>query len=110
VTSLAVKDLKRPRELRAMLEREREVFVTKDGQPFAILVGVDADGAEDTLREVRRALFSAAVLRARRRARGAPLAEKELAAEIRAVRKARSLGVPRPASPLTASPWSAPRR
>ena len=54
MTSIAVKDLKHPRELRDTLDREREVVVTKDGRPFAIMVGVGADGAEDTLREVRR--------------------------------------------------------
>jgi hypothetical protein len=33
----AVRDLKRPRELRALLDREGEVVVTKDGRPFAIM-------------------------------------------------------------------------
>ncbi len=88
--SIAVQDLKRPRELRETLSREREVFVTKDGKPFAIMMGIEADDAEDTLREVRRALFSSAVLRARRRARQTPIAENEIAAEINAARKSRS--------------------
>ena len=41
MTSIAVKDLKRPRELRDILERAREVVVSKDGRPFAIMIGVD---------------------------------------------------------------------
>ena len=90
MTSIAAKDLKRPRDLRDTLEREGEVVVTKDGQPFAIMVGVDPDGADDALREVRRALFSSAVLRARRRAREAPLTEDEIEGEVRAVRAGRS--------------------
>ena len=44
----------------------------------------------DVLREVRRALFSSAVLRARRRAREAPVTEDEIDAEVRAVRAGRS--------------------
>ncbi len=51
MTSIAVKDLKRPRELRDTLEREREVMVTKDGKPFAIMIGVEPDGADDALRD-----------------------------------------------------------
>jgi antitoxin (DNA-binding transcriptional repressor) of toxin-antitoxin stability system len=89
MTSIAVKDLKRPRDLRDTLEREGEVVVTKDGQPFAIIVGVDPDGADDVLREVRRALFSSAVLRARRRAREAPIGQAEIEAEVQAVRTGR---------------------
>ena len=90
MTSVAVKDLKRPRELRDTLDQEGEIVVTKDGQPFAIMVGVDADGADDALREVRRALFSSAVLRARRQAREAPATEADVEAEVRAVRSGRS--------------------
>jgi antitoxin (DNA-binding transcriptional repressor) of toxin-antitoxin stability system len=90
MTSIAVNDLKRPRELRDTLDRDREVVVTKDGRPFAIMIGVDADGADDALREVRRALFSSAVLRARRRARTAPISEAEIAAEVEAARRGRS--------------------
>ena len=90
MASIAVRDLKRPRELRDLLAREREVVVTKDGRPFAIMVGIDADGADDALREVRRALFSSAVLRARRRAREAPITEADVAKEIKAVRTRRS--------------------
>jgi hypothetical protein len=90
MTSIAVKDLKRPRELRDTLEREREVLVTKDGRPFAIMVGIEPDGADDALREVRRALFSSAVLRARRRAAGRGVSEESIAAEVEVVRKARA--------------------
>jgi hypothetical protein len=90
MTSIAVKDLKRPRELRDTLEREREVMVTKDGRPFAIMIGVEPDGADDALREVRRALFSSAVLRARRRASDAPMTTAEIQAEVKAARSARA--------------------
>lgn len=90
MTSIAIQDLKRPRELRDILSQEHEVFVTKDGRPFAIMVGVDAESADDTLREVRRALFSSAVLRARRLAREKPITEEAIAAEVQAMRSERA--------------------
>lgn len=51
-----------------MLDSEGELILTKDGQLFAMLVGIDDDSAEESLREVRRALFSSAVLSGRRKA------------------------------------------
>jgi antitoxin (DNA-binding transcriptional repressor) of toxin-antitoxin stability system len=83
---MAIKDLKKTREVRAKLDAEGELILTKDGQPFAMLVGIDADSAEDSLREVRRALFSSAVLRGRRKAADNPPTERELEAEIAAAR------------------------
>ena len=50
------------------------------------MIGVDPEATADTLREVRRALFSAAVLRARRRATTAPISAAEIQAEIDAQR------------------------
>ena len=49
----SVKDLKRPRELRDILERAREGVLMKDGRPFAIMIGVAPEGADDTLRGLR---------------------------------------------------------
>lgn len=86
MTYMAVKDLKKTREFRKKLEAEGELILTKDGQPFAMLVGIDPDSAEDSLREVRRALFSSAVLRARRKAADNPPSPEELANEIAAAR------------------------
>jgi len=91
MTSMAVQDLKRPRALRDILVREREVFITKDGRPFAIMVSVDPEGAEGTLREVRRAMFSAAVSRARSRARKQPISAAEIEREVMDSRKQRVL-------------------
>ena len=90
MTSIAVKDLKKPRELRETLTRERQVMVTKDGKPFAIIIGVEADAADDAMREVRRAMFSTAVMRARRQSSEVPVSAEDIAAEIKAVRKERA--------------------
>jgi antitoxin (DNA-binding transcriptional repressor) of toxin-antitoxin stability system len=65
---LSVTDLKKTKALGEQLAAEREIIVTRDGKPMAIMVGVDGDSVESSLREIRRALFSAAVTRIRDRA------------------------------------------
>ena len=72
MTYIAVKDLKQGGALWTKLSEERELVVTRDGRPCAILVSVDGDEVEDSLAAIRRALFSAAVSRARRRAEANP--------------------------------------
>ena len=83
---LAIKDLKQTRQVREKLEREGELVITKDGRPFAVMVGVEPGDLESSLREIRRALFSVAVNQARRKALDAPLSEKEIEAEVSAAR------------------------
>lgn len=83
---MAVKDLKKTREVRTKLDAEGELILTKDGSPFAMMIGIEADCAEDSLREIRRALFSSAVLRGRRKAAEHPSVEQDLEAQIAAVR------------------------
>lgn len=91
MTYLAVKDLKKTRELREMLRRNHELVVTKDGKPFALMVEISPEAVEDSLNEVRRALFSSAVKQARKKAATNPMGEEAIAAEITASRKARNL-------------------
>jgi len=86
---LAIKDLKKTKILREKLEKEREIILTKDGKPFVLVVGVSPDAVEESLDEVRRAMFSIAVLRARRRAAKGPVSEKEINNEILKSRKNR---------------------
>jgi antitoxin (DNA-binding transcriptional repressor) of toxin-antitoxin stability system len=88
---IAVKDLKNSRSLREKLEKERELILTKDGQPFALLIGVTADNVEDSLKEVRRAMFSKAVARARKKAAISQVDNKEIDAVIAKSRKSRGL-------------------
>ena len=54
------------------------------------MIGVDPEATADTLQEVRRALFSTAVLRARRRATTAPISAAEIQAEVDAQRTRQS--------------------
>ncbi len=83
---MAVKDLKKTRAFRERLDTEGELILTKDGLPFAMMIGIDPEEADESLREVRRALFSSAVLRGRRKATERPPSPAELEAEIAAAR------------------------
>lgn len=69
---LAVKDLKKTKELWQKLDRERELVITRDGQPSALMISVSPETLDESLREIRRALFAAAVSRARKRAETDP--------------------------------------
>lgn len=89
---LAVKDLKKTRELWARLEREKELIITRDGRPSALLISVAPETVIDSVREVRRALFSAAVSRVRSRAADKPPSPAIIDAEIRRSRKGRAQG------------------
>ena len=84
---LQVKDLKKSRELWQRLEEERELVITKDGQPRAILIGIQPDELEAALSEIRRALFSAAVRRVRDRSAVQPVKNGVIEEVIRASRK-----------------------
>ena len=89
MTYVAVKDLKQGGRLWKTLSAERELVVTRDGRPCAILVGVSPDNVEDSLAAIRRSLFSAAVARVRRRAAGQPPAPGAVDAAIRESRRLR---------------------
>ena len=88
---LAVKDLKKTRELWEKLASERELVITRDGRPSALMI-ISPETVEESLREIRRALFSGAVSRVRRRVEkeGIP-DDSAIAAEIDQSRKDRGL-------------------
>ena len=88
---ITVKDLKQTRALWKQLEDERELVVTRDGKPCAILVGVDAETCQDSLSEIRRGLFSSAVSRIRRKAGGRTISPDEVDGLIADSRRERSL-------------------
>jgi prevent-host-death family protein len=70
-----------------------EVVITSRGKPVALLVGVDGDDLEETLRHFRRAKAQAAVSRMREAAAGeglAGMAQDEIEAEIAAARSERA--------------------
>ena len=86
---LAVNELKRSKDVWARLGREREMIITRDGKPCAVLVGVSADTVESDLAEIRRALFGAAVSRVRGRARRSAASLPDVEALVRRSRRER---------------------
>ena len=89
---LAVKDLKKTRELWEKLASERELVITRDGKPLAMMISISPETVEESLAEIRRALFSAAIRRVRKRAeRDGKPDDAAIAAEIDQSRKGRGL-------------------
>ena len=86
---LSVTDLKKTKALSEQLAAEHEIIVTRDGRPMAIMVGVNGDTVESAVREIRSALFSAAVSRIRERATDDPPEASTIKAAIRASRDER---------------------
>lgn len=74
------------------LARARELVVTRNGKPFALLTGTTPTTLDDDLANLRRARFGRALstIREQARARGLDkLSPKEINAIIREARKAR---------------------
>lgn len=88
---LTVKDLKQTRDLWRQLSVERELVITRDGKPCAILVEVNSESCDESLAEIRRGLFSAAVSRIRRKAINQPIAGEEVDAAIAESRRERGI-------------------
>ena len=84
---IGVSDLKKSREMWQMLAREKELVLTRDGKPGALIVEITPEGLEDAVAAVRRALFSEAVSSARRKAAKNPPSAREIELEIKASRK-----------------------
>lgn len=85
---LTVKDLKQTRKIWSQLSEERELVITRDGKPCALLVEVNADNCDESLKAVRHALFSTAVSRIRRKANNKQISAAELDTIISESRKA----------------------
>ena len=83
---MAVSELKHSKNLWSRLSASKELVLTRDGKPGALMVEVSPENLEQVVSVVRRALFSEAVSQARRRAEGNPDLDKEIAKEIEAAR------------------------
>jgi len=67
---ITIRDLRsNTSRLREDLEAEREVVVTANGRPFAVMTRVDGDSVEDEVNAIRSARAQAAVSRMRAGAR-----------------------------------------
>ena len=83
---LAVSELKRSKSLWSRLSASKEIVLTRDGKPGALMVEISPENVEQVVSAVRRALFSESVSQARRRAEENPNLEGEIANEIQAAR------------------------
>lgn len=88
---LSVRDLRRKSaEVWRGLAAHREMVVTSNGRPIAILSAVTEDDLEETLAAIRRSRAVAAVSEIQRRSVEAyAITPEEIDAEIAAVRRAR---------------------
>jgi antitoxin (DNA-binding transcriptional repressor) of toxin-antitoxin stability system len=90
---VSVRDLRsKGRRVWEELESEKELVVTSNGRPIALLTGVREDNFERTLRDLRRARALRAVEEMQRTSAKAGLdkmSSQKIDAEIRAARKAR---------------------
>ena len=85
---MAISELKRTKQLWERLEKSKEVVLTRDGKPGALMLEVSPGSLEAVVAAVRRALFSEAVSNARARAeRTGGLSDKDIEREIAASRR-----------------------
>jgi len=90
---VTIRDLRlKPGDVWDKLRRQREIVLTSNGRPVAIIAGVGEDDVEETVAALRRARAQVAVSRLRRGAaeRGADrLSAAEIEAEIAETRRER---------------------
>jgi antitoxin (DNA-binding transcriptional repressor) of toxin-antitoxin stability system len=90
---IAIKDLKQPRRLKERLQAEKELLLTSDGRPVAVLVNVDAttdpEAMIQAIRDSRSRLALSRVREAARRSGTAHMDMEQIDREIAAARKAR---------------------
>ena len=90
---VTIRDLRlKPSEVWEKLRQQREIVLTSNGRPVAVIAGVREDDVEETVAALRRARAQAAVSRLRRTAAesGADrLPAAEIESEIAQVRRER---------------------
>jgi len=90
---IAIKDLKQPRRLKERLLAEKELLLTSDGRPVAVLINVDnAEDPESILQSIRDSRSRLALSRIRETARRTGTSRftpEQIDREIVAARKAR---------------------
>jgi hypothetical protein len=90
---IAIKDLKQPRLLKQRLLAEKELLLTSDGRPVAVLVDIgpaeDPEGVIQAIRDSRSRLALSAAREAARRAGTSGMKMRDIEREIASARKAR---------------------
>ena len=88
---LAIKDLKKTKDLHASLAREHELVLTRNGTPCALMIQIKPDCLEQSLVAVRRALFATAVSSVREKSSKYTITDGEISEEIKQSRKERGI-------------------
>jgi antitoxin (DNA-binding transcriptional repressor) of toxin-antitoxin stability system len=90
---IAIQDLKQPRQLKERLRAEKELLLTSDGRPVAVLVNVDAsedpEAVIQCIRDSRSRLALSRIRAAASRSGTAKMTPEQINREIAAVRKSR---------------------
>jgi len=86
---VTVTDLKHSKKLFEKLSHEKELVLTRDGRPGALILEVDGQNLEQTLLAVRRSFFSCAVSAVRHKALESEINPEDIEREIRAARSNR---------------------
>ena len=92
---IAIKDLKQPRVLKQRLLVERELLLTSDGRPVAVLVDIgpteDPEGGIQAIRDSRSRMALSQIRDAARRAGTSAMTMRDIDREIASARKARKV-------------------
>ena len=88
---IAIKDLKKTKDLHASLAREHELVLTRNGTPCALMIQIKPDCLEQSLVAVRRALFATAVSSVREKSSQYTITDEEISEEIKQSRKERGI-------------------
>ena len=95
VNLIAIKDLKQPRRLKQRLQAEKELLLTSDGRPVAVLINVDnEEDPESILQSIRDSRSRLALSRIRETARRTGVSRftpEQIDCEIAATRKAHKI-------------------
>ena len=92
---IAIKDLKQPRVLKQRLLVERELLLTSDGRPVAVLVDIgpteDPEAGIQAIRDSRSRMALSQIRDAARRAGTSAMTMRDIDREIASARKARKV-------------------
>jgi hypothetical protein len=88
---VAIKDLKKTKDLHASLAKEHELVLTRNGTPCALMIEIKPDCLEQSLVAVRRALFATAVSSVRGKSTQYSIIDEEISEEIKQSRKERGI-------------------
>jgi len=90
---IAIQDLKQPRQLKERLRAEKELLLTSDGRPVAVLVNVDAsedpEAVIQCIRDSRSRLALSRIREAASHSGTAKMTPEQINREIAVVRKSR---------------------